>query len=72
MIIKKLQLGNYGALKNATINFQKGFNILSGANGQGKSHIIRALAYLILNYNQGKIEDDCNWDSDNFSIKTEL
>lgn len=72
MFIKNLKLKNYGAIKNGELEFQKGFNILGGANGRGKSHIIRALAYLLLNHNEGKIEDDCNWDSDTFNIKTEL
>lgn len=70
MIIKNLKINNYGAIKNADLQFQKGFNLISGANGQGKSHIIRALAYLVLNYTEGKIEDDVNWDSDSFAIST--
>jgi DNA repair exonuclease SbcCD ATPase subunit len=72
MFIKNLKLKNYGAIQEGKLEFQKGFNILSGANGQGKSHIIRALAYLILNHNEGKIEDDLNWNSDTFTISTEL
>jgi len=72
MFIENLTIENYGALKNAMLEFQKGFNILSGSNGAGKSHIIRALAYLILNHNEGKIEDDLNWHSNSFTIQTKI
>lgn len=68
MFIEKLQLKNYGIYKNTTFEFQNGFNILSGANGNGKSHVIRAINYALLNKTFGKIEDDCNWDADSFYI----
>lgn len=70
MLIKNLELKNYGAVKKANLKFKKGFNLISGENGQGKSHLIRALAYLLLNHTEAKIEDDCNWDANEFTIST--
>ena len=72
MIIKNLSLKNFGSIRKANLNFQRGFNLISGANGQGKSHIFRALAYLLLNDTAGTIEESLNWDSDSFKISTEL
>jgi len=73
MIIHSLDLENYGIIKKANLIFnEKGFNVFSGSTGQGKSHTIRALNYLLFNYTYGKIEDDCNWDSNFFSAEVKL
>lgn len=72
MKLKTLYLKNYGAFNEASFNFERGFNVLSGENGQGKSHVIRAINYLLLNKTHGKVEDDCNWDANSFTIKLTL
>ncbi len=71
MLIKKVNLENYGAIKSTQLEFQAGWNLINGANGNGKSHIIRSIAYLLLNKTFGKIDDDCNWDSDTFFAELE-
>jgi len=72
MQFKSLYLKNYGIFKETTFNFKEGFNVLSGENGQGKSHVLRAINYLLLNKTFGKIEEDCNWGADSFDIKLEF
>lgn len=69
MFIENLYLENYGAYQKANFDFKQGFNVLSGRTGQGKSHIIRAINYALLNKTFGTIEDDCNWSADYFIIK---
>lgn len=68
MIIKNLSLKNYGAIKSAQLDFQAGWNLISGANGEGKSHIIRSIAYALLNKTFGKVEDDLNWYANDFLV----
>jgi DNA repair exonuclease SbcCD ATPase subunit len=72
MIIDYIYLENYGAFRKADFNFQEGFNVLEGENGQGKSHVIRAINYALLNKNFGNIDNDCNWNADGFTIHLKL
>lgn len=72
MFIENLYLENYGAYEKANFDFKKGFNVINGRTGQGKSHIIRAINYALLNKTFGTIEDDCNWNADYFIIKLTL
>ncbi len=47
MYIKRLQVHGFRSLKDITLNFQPGFNVLVGKNNSGKSNIILALDYLL-------------------------
>lgn len=71
MIIKSLSLTNFGATKQGFLSFQPGFNLIVGDIGQGKSHSIYSIAYLLLNtVKDRKIENLVNWDAESF--KTEM
>lgn len=53
MYLKSLKIKNFRSIKNTTINFNKGINILIGPNNSGKTTIIDALYYCFnyKNYN---------------------
>ena len=46
-MIESLKIKNYTLLKDVTINFQKGFTVISGETGTGKSIMIDALSLLL-------------------------
>ena len=46
-MIKKLQIRNYTLLKDVSIDFKKGFTVVSGETGAGKSIMLDALALLL-------------------------
>lgn len=69
MLIENLKLKNFGPFREANLNFTPGINLILGNNYQGKSHILKAIAFMLVNYKEKKIEDFCNWDSNNFFIQ---
>ena len=46
MIIKKLDIENFGKFKNKSIEFEDGFNLIQGKNGDGKSTIMSFLSMI--------------------------
>jgi len=72
MQINNLILKNFGCIKDSTFKFTKGINLILGDNGTGKSHILKALAFLLINYTQKAIENYCNWNSNSFILKMNL
>ncbi len=44
MLIKKIKLKNFRAIKEKEIEFKPGFNLIKGENGKGKTSILEALA----------------------------
>jgi len=50
MIITKVELENITAHKKTTIEFQEGLNILSGANGSGKSTVLNMIGYNLFDF----------------------
>lgn len=66
MVIHSVNLKNFGPIKNANLEFTSGINLILGDNYQGKSHILKAIAFMLINYKEKRIEDYCNWNSDNF------
>ncbi len=72
MQINKLTLKDFGVIKDAEFNFRPGVNLIIGDNGNGKTHILKALAFLLINYKEKTIEDYCNWDSEKFTITLDL
>ena len=45
-MIKKLLIKNFALIKNLEIDFSRGFSIISGETGAGKSIILEAIALL--------------------------
>lgn len=43
MYISKVKINNYRSIKDLTINFNPGKNIIVGKNNSGKSNIIKAI-----------------------------
>lgn len=48
MIIEKLSLKNYRNYSSASIDLSSGFNVISGANAQGKTNLLESMVYLSL------------------------
>jgi len=67
LIIDKVRLTNFQFTKNIDINFQKGFNVIIGENGSGKSSIFNSFPYLLNNHIPKTIEDLLNWDAETFN-----
>lgn len=66
LFLKKLELNNWCNLTTEkTIEFEKGFNVINGKNGSGKSSIVNAISILLLNKYEG------NWESFINNNKTE-
>lgn len=66
MVFKTLQLENYQAHKNTSVNLTSGLNIIIGESDTGKSSILRALRKLIRDVPSGK--DHINKDSTSMKI----
>jgi predicted ATP-dependent endonuclease of OLD family len=47
MFISKLFVQNFRSLRQATIRFEKGKNVIVGKNNYGKSNIVKAIEVLI-------------------------
>ncbi len=45
-MIKKINISNIAIIDNLEINFSKGFNIITGESGAGKSILIKSIEYL--------------------------
>ena len=46
-MIKNLRIKNYALLKEVNIDFEKGFTVISGETGSGKSIMLDALSLLL-------------------------
>lgn len=46
-MLLQLNISNFALIENLTINFEKGFNILTGETGAGKSILIDAISYVL-------------------------
>ncbi|OEJ15791.1 ATP-binding protein [Brachyspira hampsonii] len=57
--IENIQISNFTVFKNAEINFSKGLNVFIGKNGTGKTHLLKLINCLDINfYNiENKIEN---------------
>ena len=47
-MIKKLIIKNFAIIDNMTVDFHKGFNVITGETGAGKSLIINAIDILLI------------------------
>lgn len=72
MIIKNVELNNFCSIINKKFTFRPGINVISGTNGIGKSNVLKAIAFSLINYYPKKIEKFCNWNSNSFSVKLEM
>lgn len=66
MHITNFYADGFKLLKDVNINFQKGLNIISGDNGNGKSHVIKAIAFLLTGYTEKKIAKFVSWYGNSF------
>ena len=66
-MINKIQLNNFQAHQNSTLEFVDGLNVITGQSDQGKSSIIHALYWLFLNKPSGT--EFVNWNSKSCSVK---
>lgn len=46
-MLLQLNISNFALIENLTINFEKGFNVLTGETGAGKSILIDAISYVL-------------------------
>lgn len=61
LLLKKLILNNWcNLIGEKTIEFEKGFNVINGKNGSGKTSIVNALSILLLNRYDGNWEGFIN------------
>ena len=60
MIIKEVRIGAFGALKNKTIKFQNGMNIVYGENEKGKSTIESFIKIMLYGFNKKGGRDERN------------
>jgi DNA repair protein SbcC/Rad50 len=61
-MINTLEIKNFQSHIDSIIDFDKGFNVITGASDAGKSAIIRSLLWVITNRPQG--DSFKNWNSD--------
>ena len=48
MIIEELKIGRFAAFENKTFNFAQGINLIEGENESGKSTLLKAECFLLL------------------------
>ena len=72
MIIKSLELENYRNYKNLSLEFDKGTNILTGENAQGKTNILEAvyLCSTTKSHRGSKDSEIINFDSEEGHLRT--
>jgi DNA repair protein RecN (Recombination protein N) len=46
-VLEELSIGNYALIDNISLSLRKGFNVLSGETGAGKSIIVGSLSFLL-------------------------
>lgn len=69
LFLKELKLKNWCNLTTErTITFEKGFNVINGKNGSGKTSIVNAISILLLNRYDGNWESFINNNKDEASI----
>lgn len=72
MFIESANLTNFKFLKEASLDFQKGFNLFVGDIGQGKSSFFNSISFLLFDDYGKSIEDLCNWDENFFDCDITL
>jgi len=71
MILKILELENFGPFQKEIFNFNELNNLVSGDNGSGKSHIIDAIILLLYNQTRTSLKSFISWGKDTSKVKLE-
>ncbi len=76
MIIRKLHIRNFKKLKNKSLDFKKGVNVICGANEMGKSTVADAVLTVLfmdpLTKSKGFFKDKIGWSNDGMKYKPVL
>lgn len=70
MILSKIKLYNFRNLKNQTINFSGGVNLIIGRNGQGKTNTLEAVNILSTarSFRTSKLSETIGWGQSEASV----
>ncbi|MCW8469372.1 AAA family ATPase [Fluoribacter gormanii] len=75
MYLSKLNISNFRKLKSLSLEFQKGLNVIVGANNIGKSAVVDALRVLLTGYDGSFLRldvDDIYKDNDSIEQASEI
>lgn len=71
-MISNLEIRGFQIHTDTTIKLSKFATVLTGENDQGKSSVIRALRWLLLNVWDGKADQMMNWNAQEVSVKATI
>ena len=71
MRFKSLELRNFKGIKQLKVNFSK-LNLILGPNGSGKTSVLEAIAFILTDSLNSKLNDYIHWDADSFKIAAEF
>lgn len=71
MKLNRIKVKDFGGLKKADVEFQKGYNLLTGRTGQGKSTMIEAFDTAIRK-SQRPLKNIIRWGADNAIIEADF
>lgn len=69
-MLSHLKLRNFRNYRTTDLDFPRGWTLILGANGQGKSNLLEAIWYLAIlrSFRTRLVETLCHWEADTFSI----
>lgn len=47
MFLKRVQISHFKSINDASVEFGTGFNVITGANGIGKSNMLDAICFAL-------------------------
>ncbi len=72
MYIDNLTVKDFCNIQEREFQFAPGINLITGTNGSGKSSILKALSYLLLNSTDKTIADYVNWFAKGFDLSLQF
>ncbi len=72
MYIDNLTIKDFCNIQDRDFQFAPGINLITGTNGSGKSSILKALSYLLLNSTDKTIADYVNWFAKGFDLSLQF
>ena len=72
MYIDNLTVKDFCNIQDREFQFAPGINLITGTNGSGKSSILKALSYLLLNSTDKTIADYVNWFAKGFNLSLQF